>query len=121
MAIVIPVALQGVSIASRAGTLGQRKTAAARIADRVLNELVATGQLTQGTASGTISENGFTYPWSLQTDTWTEDTMTVATVHVSFTVQNSTYEVAVSTLYDPNAGSAASASSNSSSSSSSSP
>ena len=58
MAIVIPVAMQGMSIASRAGILGTRKAAAMRVAERVLNEQFITGQLTQSTASGSVSEGG---------------------------------------------------------------
>src|SRR5271166_198975 len=56
MAIVIPVAMQGMSIASRAGIAGQRKAAAMRIAERVLNEQYVTGQLSQTTGSGTVVE-----------------------------------------------------------------
>src|SRR6478735_6417980 len=42
MAIVIPVAVQGLRIASRAGSLSERKAIAARLADSKLNELVVT-------------------------------------------------------------------------------
>jgi len=44
MAIVIPVVLQGLRIASLAGEVSQRKALAARIAERVLNEAIVTGQ-----------------------------------------------------------------------------
>ena len=40
MAIVIPVAIQGLRIANLAGQVGQRKAAAGRIAERVLNEWI---------------------------------------------------------------------------------
>jgi prepilin-type N-terminal cleavage/methylation domain-containing protein len=62
MAIVIPVAMQGVSTASRAGLLGQRKAAAMRVAERMLEELVITGDTSQSTASGTLQDGDFTYP-----------------------------------------------------------
>ncbi len=103
MAIVIPVAMHGVSVASRVGVLGQRKAAAMRIAERVLSEQIATGQLANGAGSGTITDGDTTYPWTLTSEPWTEDTMTTATVQVSFDVQGNTYNVTVSTLYDPTA------------------
>src|ERR1051325_2433688 len=52
MAIVIPVAVQGLRVASLAGQVGQRKAVAGRIAERVLNELSVTGQLQGSGTSG---------------------------------------------------------------------
>lgn len=101
MAIIIPVAMHGVQIASRAGILGERKTIAMRVAERVLNEQLVTGNLLQTTSSGSIVEEGATYPWTLKSETWSEDAMSVATVQVTFTVQGNDYSVSASTLYDP--------------------
>lgn len=101
MAIVIPVAMQGVSVASRAGVMGQRKAAAMRIVERVLDEQVATGQIAQATPSGTVVDGDLSYPWTLTTQSWTEDSMTVLTVRVTFAVQGKSFDVAASTLYDP--------------------
>ncbi|MSU23436.1 MAG: type II secretion system protein [Opitutus sp.] len=104
MAIVIPVAMHGVSVASRAGILGQRKATAMRIAERVLDEQILTGLVTTAIPYGSIVDGDFTYPWALQSEPWTEDTttnLTVVTVRVSFDVQGSTFDIAASTLYDP--------------------
>lgn len=104
MAILIPVTMQGVSVASRAGTLGQRKAAAMRIAERVLDEQILSGQMATATPYGTIVEGDLTYPWTMRSDPWPEDTaisMNVVTVRVEFTVQGATFDVAASTLYDP--------------------
>jgi type II secretory pathway pseudopilin PulG len=101
MAIVIPVAMQGVSVASRAGMMGQRKATAMRIAERVLDEQIATGQIAQATPYGTVADGDLSFPWTLTTESWTEDSMTVLTVRVTFVVQGRTYDVAASTLYDP--------------------
>jgi type II secretory pathway pseudopilin PulG len=101
MAIVIPVALQGVSIANRAAMLGQRKAAAMRVAERMLNELFITGQLNQSTASGSVTEGDTTFPWTMQTTTWPLDAMTEVTVNVTFTVQGNNYNISASTLFDP--------------------
>ncbi|MES2696172.1 MAG: type II secretion system protein [Verrucomicrobiota bacterium] len=102
MAIVIPVAMQATSIASRAGILGQRKAAAMRIADRVLNELIITGEAAQASSSGgTIAEGDASYSWTLESRTWTEDAMTQITVTVTFSVQGAPQTVSASTLVDP--------------------
>ncbi len=53
MAIVIPVAVRGLQIANRAGVLAQRKAIAARVGERVINEIVVARQWSQGTQSGT--------------------------------------------------------------------
>jgi hypothetical protein len=96
--------MQGVSVASRAGVLGQRRAAAMRIAERVLDEQILSGQMATATPYGSIAEGDFTYSWTMQSDPWPEDiliTMNVVTVRVEFNVQGSTYDVAVSTLHDP--------------------
>ena len=100
MAILIPVAMQGVSVASRAGLLGQRKATAMRIAERVLNEQIISGQLATATPYGNVVDGDITYPWTMLSEPWAEDAMTVLTVRVSFDVQGTTFDVAASTLYD---------------------
>ena len=98
MAIIIPVAMEGMSVASRVGVVGQRKVAAMRVAERVLNELIVEGQTQQSTASGTAIEGEMSYPWSMRSQPWPEDGMTEMSVTVTFTVQGSDYDVSVSTL-----------------------
>ncbi|MDP3068900.1 MAG: type II secretion system protein [Opitutaceae bacterium] len=101
MAILIPVTMHGVAVASRAGILGQRKATAMRIAERVLNEQITSGQIATATPYGNVVDGDTTYPWTMVSEPWTEDAMTVLTVRVSFDVQGSTFEVAANTLYDP--------------------
>ena len=103
MAIVIPVAMQGMSIASRAGLLGQRKAAAMRVAERMINELIVTGEMNQSSSSGTVVDGDASYPWTMQSEPWTEDSMTQVTVKVTFSLQGNSYDVSASTLYDATA------------------
>ena len=98
MAIVIPVAVEGIRVASQAGQLGQRKTVAMRIADRVLTEAVLSSQVQSATSSGTVEESGLDYRWSMQTTSWSEDTMRLVTVTVYFQVQGDERSVKLSTL-----------------------
>ena len=100
MAIVIPVAVEGMRIASKAGEVGQRKAVAARIAGRVLNELVVTGQLRGTTQNGVVQEGAQQYQWSMHSEPWPQDAMRLVTVRVAFPVQGRDYDVRLSTLVD---------------------
>jgi prepilin-type N-terminal cleavage/methylation domain-containing protein len=105
MAIVIPVAVQGVAVASRAGQVAARKADAARIGDRVLNELEVTGQLLSGVQTGVIREGTREFRWSMQTQSWLEGNLNQVTVSVAFEVQGQAYDLRLATLIDPNAAS----------------
>ena len=101
MAIVIPVAMQGLLIASRAGSVSERKALAARLAESKLNELIVTGQWQSTAQKGTIQEGLQSYSWQLQSEPWSEDgAMRLVTVHVTVPVQGQDYDVQVSTLVD---------------------
>jgi type II secretory pathway pseudopilin PulG len=98
MAIVIPVAMQGLNIASRAGAVAERKREAARVAERLLNETLVTTNWSQSTQSGVVKEMDREYQWKLRSDRWTESTMQLLTVEVTFPVQGKDYAVQLSTL-----------------------
>lgn len=101
MAIIIPVAMEGMSVASRVGVLGQRKAVAMRVAERLLNEMIAEGQTQQASASGTVVEGAIGYPWAMRLENWPEDAMQQMTVTVQFTVQGNLYDVSATTLLPP--------------------
>jgi prepilin-type N-terminal cleavage/methylation domain-containing protein len=106
MAIIIPVALEGMSVVSRTAVLGQHKAAAMRVAERVLNEQLAVviqGQTIPSSGSGTEVDGDTSYPWTMQTENWPQDAMTEMTVHITFVVQGHSYDMTLSTLFDPNA------------------
>jgi type II secretory pathway component PulJ len=100
LAIVLPVAIEGLQIASRAGTLSERKCAAARTAERVLNEYVVTRDCQRMARTGTVQEGAIAYLWTVQEDTWSEDTMAEITVVVQFGVQGFEHTVYLATLVD---------------------
>jgi prepilin-type N-terminal cleavage/methylation domain-containing protein len=104
LAIVIPVALQGLHIASRAGEVAQRKMVATRIGNKVLNELKVTSQLQNTGQTGVVQEHGVAYRWNVKNQLWTEDTlsqMILATLTITFPVQGKDYDVHLSTLVAP--------------------
>ena len=100
MAIVIPVAMQGLSVANTAGQVGLRKVAAARIAERVLNEWIVMGQMQSANQRGTVQEGALEFRWTIRTELWNQDTMRLATAQVVYTVQGREFEVHLSTLID---------------------
>ena len=101
MAIVIPVAVQGLRIASRAGSVAEREALGARLAERKLNELVVTREWQSAARKGTVQEGWQTYSWTLDSEPWAEDgAMRLLTVHVAVPVQGQDYDVHVSTLVD---------------------
>ena len=100
MAIVIPVAMQGLSIASRAGAVAERKREAARVAERLLNETLVTTNWSESAHSGVVMEIDREYQWRLRSDRWTEPTMQLLTVEVTFPVQGKDYAVQLSTLVE---------------------
>jgi len=104
MAIVIPAAIEGLHIASLAGTVAVRKGEAARVAQRVLTESLITTNMSQSTQSGTVTEGQRQFRWTMRSDPWTQDPNQTAilrlSVEVFFTAQNRDYSVRMSTLVD---------------------
>jgi len=117
MAIVIPVAMQGLRIASLAGVVAQRKADAARVAERVLNESLLITNWNRSVETGLVEEGTKQYRWTLRTETWNQNltntlamspgtglsslglgTMNLLTVEVLYSVQNQDYAVRLSTL-----------------------
>ena len=98
MAIVIPVALQGLHVASLAGEVAQRKGDAARVAERILNENLITTNLSQASQTGTLVEGPREYRWTLRNENWNQDAMQVLSVEVVYVVQGRDYSVRLSTL-----------------------
>src|SRR5258705_8432932 len=104
MAILIPVALEGLSIASRAGEIAARKSEAALVAERVLNESVVTTNWRATVQNGTVRQGIRDFRWTLRNDPWDKDPNQTAirqlSVEVIFPAQGRDYSVRMSTLVD---------------------
>ena len=101
LAILIPVVVECLQIASRAGEVAERKTEAARVAERILNEnIVTTNWNNQTSQSGTVSEGIREFDWTLNNEAWSQDPMRLLTVQVKYTVQGHDYTVDLSTIAD---------------------
>jgi Tfp pilus assembly protein PilV len=104
MAIVIPAAIEGMHIASLAGTVAQRKGEAARVAQRLLVENLVNTNSSQSVQSGTLTEGQRQFNYTMRSDPWSRDTsqnvIRQLSVEVKFTAQNRDYSVRMSTLVD---------------------
>jgi len=120
MAIVIPVAVRGLQIANRAGVLAQRKAIAARVGERVINEIVVARQWNQGMQSGVETAGPYQFHWTLHNQAWNQisanqnttsilgvnqgvvsaNSIHELSVDVVFSVQSQDYTVHLSTLVD---------------------
>ena len=100
LAILIPVVVECLTIASRAGEVAERKAQAARVAANVLNESIVTTNWAQSSQSGTEEDGTQQYKWTLESNPWNQDPMRVLTVDVKYTVQGKDYSVQLSTLVD---------------------
>jgi type II secretory pathway pseudopilin PulG len=99
LAIVIPVAVRGLQVANLAGEVALRKAIAARLADRLLNELVVTGQWQQS-SQGVVEEGNKRFSWRLRNQTWEKDVLKLLTLQVTYLVQGVEYDVRLSTVVD---------------------
>jgi hypothetical protein len=102
MAIVIPVAVEGLRIASAAGEMGLRKADAARVAERLLAESLITSNWSQAMQNGTVYEADREYRWRLRNENWSEDAMQLLSLEVTYSVQGQDRVVTLSTLAPSN-------------------
>jgi len=98
LAIVIPTAVEVLHVASLAGEVAARKSEAARVADRILNQSVVMTNWTSGIQSGTATEGILDFRWKLTTANWPQDSMQLLTAEVTYSAQGKDYSVRLSTL-----------------------
>ena len=98
LAIVIPAAVEALHVSSLAGEVAARKGAAARIADRVLNESLVLTNWGSGVQSGTVAEGALDFRWTLTSQAWPPDAMQWLTAEVKYQAQGKDYSVKLSTL-----------------------
>ncbi len=97
MAIVIPVAIEALHVASLAGEVAARKGEAARVADRILNEDIVTTNWNSG-QNGTVTEGTDQFRYTVSSRQWPDDQMELVTAAVTFEAQGHDYSVQMSTL-----------------------
>ena len=99
IAIVVPVTIQGITLANRAGIVADRKLVAGRLAENILSEAIITEAWLDGNQQGEFAAEDWPgYSWTLTTDAWAVDALRTVTVTVFFTVQNRDYSIQLTTL-----------------------
>jgi type II secretory pathway pseudopilin PulG len=104
MAILIPVAIHGIQVASRAGESAVRRGEAALVADSILNQLIVTTNWNQAVQTGVVKQGLREFHWTLKNEPWSKDpnatTMRQLTIEVNYPVQGTEHSVKLSTLMD---------------------
>ena len=99
-AVVLPVAVHGILIANRAGSVAEKKLTAGRLADRLLAEMVLTESWTGDVHAGEFGTDHPGFRWESQYAAWNdyEPALDLVTVAVFFRHQGNEYAVRLSTL-----------------------
>jgi len=120
MAIVIPVAVHALRIATLAGEVSQRKTIAARIGERLINENIIGTQNGVAAQNGTETAGPYEFHYVIKDEPWAplaasgvisspngvnQSVVSSSTIHqisadVSFSAQDKTFTVHLSTLHN---------------------
>jgi len=86
-------------LSSLSGEVAVRKGMAARVADRVLNESLVTTNWNSGTQTGTETDGGLEFRWTLTQQSWPQDAaIQQVTAEVKFSAQAREYSVKLNTL-----------------------
>jgi type II secretory pathway pseudopilin PulG len=120
IAIITPVVVEGLKLASVAGEVSQRKALAMRVAERVLNETIVTGQWNSAGQSITEQAGSIPLRYTIRNEPWAAlgnltavstangvnqnfvngNNLHLLSVDVSFPAQGQTYTVHLSTVVD---------------------
>ena len=98
LSILIPVVVEGLSLAGRGGTTASREAMALQLADNQLTELVADGSWVGGNPEGDFGDDWPGYQWSLDQGPSAVSDLVELTLHVDYAVQGRTQRVSLSTL-----------------------
>lgn len=103
MAIVLPAAMQGISLCTATSVVARQRSEATALAEAKVAELIATGDWQYGALSGEFGEAWPEYQWSGSATSWLFDpAMTELSVRVSWTSRLQEREVVLTTLVLPN-------------------
>jgi prepilin-type N-terminal cleavage/methylation domain-containing protein len=105
MAIILPVAMHGISVSLQAAEIAKRTAVATTLADGKLNDLAsATQSVSAGTTSGDFMPDFPGYQWQATTTSLSLGLLQID-VQVSWTARDGPRKLSVSTLVYPQTGS----------------
>src|SRR5579862_2433153 len=100
MAIVLPVAMRGIGLATKVAGVAEHRAVAAQLAQSKLHELLATSGWQSGTLNGDFSPDQPAYKWRAEMQAWDGSSIEEFDVHVLWTVNGREEQVTLSTLVD---------------------
>lgn len=102
LGIIMPVAMRGIGLCTQLGGQARREMEAASLAKTKLTELIVTGDWENGKQEGQFDESDWSgYRWSTTVASWTDATVKLVEVTVSWQSRGRQRGVTVSTLMYP--------------------
>ncbi len=98
VAIILPVAMKGISLATTTAGLAKQRMEAASLAERKLAELLATGEWQNGDLVGDFYPDWPDYRWSAEVRDWEGITLRQVDVRVEWTTRQKERSVTLSTV-----------------------
>ena len=100
--IVLPAAMQGISMCTAASVAARHRSEAAALAEAKLTELITTGDWQYGATGGDFGEDWPDYHWTCASGNWPSDSsMTQLEIHVTWTSRQDDHEIVLTTLIYP--------------------
>lgn len=100
MGIVLPVAMNAISVATMVGSAAKRRSEAAMLVQSKLSELVVTKGWQNGNMNGDWAEDHPDYRWVAELKEWDTSSLKELDVHVLWTASGREQSVTLSTLID---------------------
>ena len=98
LAIVLPVAMKGISTSVRAADLARDRMVAATLADTKLAETIVTGEWLNGDASGDFGDEYPGFAWELEVTDWQDVSLSQLDVTVEWPYANDVRSLTLTTV-----------------------
>lgn len=100
IAIIVPVAMKGISLSTRMGSQAKRQIEAGTLAETKLTDFLLSGDWINGDQSGEFTDDKADYRWSLELEDWEkEESMQQLDLNVEWTdASGKTHSVVLTTL-----------------------
>lgn len=98
VAVVVPVAMRGVSVVTSMAGIAERREHAAALADSMLNTLIVTNQIAEGQTSGDFAPDDPGYSWTANVSEWDGPTVLQVDLTVNWVERNAQQAMTVTTL-----------------------
>ncbi len=98
MAIIIPVAMKGISLSTRLTAKSKQQVEAASLARTKLAEILSSEEWKSGNASGDFGSDWPNYRWSVEINDWIQASLNQLDLHVFWYAQGREQSITLTTL-----------------------